>query len=875
MKTALRLTVSLLLCLYISLSFAPTVFAEEGTREFDRKVRIASDILSIPERGTDIVPVEGISETAAFNASLVASGTSGMLEWKLYSDGLLAISGEGWMSDFTGITDWLNYSNKITRVWISSGVASIGKNAFSGCPNLAEVHIPDTVTSIGDRAFFDCSSLTDVTIPACVTSIGGGVFASCKNLTGISVEKDNPSYCCDEYGVLYNKAKTQLVQAPGTLNGEYTIPSRVTIIGHNAFFGCSGLTSVSIPSSVTSIGQFVFVECDKLTGIWVSENNSSYCSDQYGVLYNKVKSHLVQAPGALSGTYTIPSTVTIIDDGAFCACSSLTNVIIPASVTSIGAEAFNCCSSLTSVTIPANVTRIEYATFVLCSSLTNITIPANMTYIGYIAFLGCSSLKDVYYSETQNDWNQIEIDEWNDDLTNATIHFGQGILINSTNFPDQIFRSYVSVNIDKNGDGRLDKNERNAVKKIDCTNMSIRSAKGIEFFPMLNNILFMGNQLDSIDTSGFPDLFQLSCGGNQIKSLNLSNNTNLKYLYCWGNQLKELDLSNNPNLLQLYCQTNQLTSLDLSNLTALQYANCSNNSIAKLDLSQNPELREFNCGRNRLTSLDVSKCSDLQVLYCFANSVKSINIRQNRALTQFNCSGNQISSLDVSQNTALKSLFCHTNQLTSLDISHNPELISFSIGNNRLESIDLRGHQRLENLSCYNNRLISLDLSQVPNLKMLHIDRNPIKKLDLTPCPALVEALYTASCWVNNNIAYYRIGEGPNPQDSYNYNLTHDESLVLIPNQNLVLPASLTAIEDEAFIGGAFVSVQLSENTKSIGQLAFADCKNLRYIRIPNVSAEIDPSAFVGVSGLTIIGVSGSTTQAFAEQYGYTFVAIS
>ena len=71
---------------------------------------------------------------------------------------------------------------------------------------------------------------------------------------------------------------------------EYIIPDYVTGIGNYAFYGCSGLTSITIPDSVTSIGYSAFSGCSGLTSI------------------------------------TIPDGVTSIGSHAFYGCSSLTSI---------------------------------------------------------------------------------------------------------------------------------------------------------------------------------------------------------------------------------------------------------------------------------------------------------------------------------------------------------------------------------------------------------------------------------------------------------------------------------------------------------------------------------------------------------------------
>jgi BspA type Leucine rich repeat region (6 copies) len=189
----------------------------------------------------------------------------------------------------------------LTSVTIPNSVTSIGISAFNGCTRLTSVTIPNSVTSIGADAFNGCDRLTSVTIPNSVTSIGGAAFSHCTGLTSINVDSGNPNYISDEAGALFNKAQTILIMYPSGKAGLYTIPNSVTSIESQAFFYCTGLTSVTIPNSVTSIGSQAFYYCFGLTSIIIPISVTSIGYQALGG-FNDLSS--VYLPVRFKTTYT-------------------------------------------------------------------------------------------------------------------------------------------------------------------------------------------------------------------------------------------------------------------------------------------------------------------------------------------------------------------------------------------------------------------------------------------------------------------------------------------------------------------------------------------------------------------------------------------
>ena len=356
----------------------------------------------------------------------------------------------------------------LTSITIPNSVTSIGYEAFAGCTDIKTISIGSRVNSIYPYAFAGCSNLTDVycfrvNVPSMVgygytpTNIfeRSNIENATLHVPTSSMEaykskepwKNFKNIVSSDYdaiidGIYYNfdadnKIAEVTYMSPdakfnmSAYSGEIVIPSQVsylsdlysvTSIGKNAFYDCTGLTSVTIPNSVTSIEAGAFRNCSGLTSIVVESGNTKYDSrNDCNALIETGSNTLITG----CNNSTIPNSVTSIGNFAFWNCSGLTSITIPNSVTSIGYSAFSGCSGLTSITIPNSVISIGYSAFYGCSGLSSITvssdnsvydsrnncnalietdtntlitgcnnttIPNSVTSIGYGAFYGCSGL---------------------------------------------------------------------------------------------------------------------------------------------------------------------------------------------------------------------------------------------------------------------------------------------------------------------------------------------------------------------------------------------------------------------------------------------------------------------------------------------------
>ena len=314
-----------------------------------------------------------------------------------------------------------SYCTVLTSVIIPDGVTDIGNRAFDNCLALNTIIMPDTVTNMGDYAFQNCASLTSIVIPDGMTSMGFSIFdhsgltsivipagmteisdnafTGCENLAEITVKEGNPVYHSAGNCVIDTQDKMIIF---GCKNSVIPTDGSVTAIGHGAFGGCTGLTSIFIPSSVTSIDGWAFNGCSGLTEIIVAEDNPTYHSAGNCVIETQNKKLLFGCKSSM-----IPT------DG---------------SVTSIGHSAFYRVSGLTSIVIPGSVTDIDMYAFEHCSDLASVVLSPGTIHIGDSAFANCEKLSSIIYNGTIAEWNAITKDEkWNYHIPATTVRCTDGM----------------------------------------------------------------------------------------------------------------------------------------------------------------------------------------------------------------------------------------------------------------------------------------------------------------------------------------------------------------------------------------------------------------------------------------------------------------
>ena len=611
-------------------------------------------------------------------------------------------------SGFTGCT-------ALTDVHMSDTVTSIEGNAFNGCTSLAGVFLSANLTTIKNYAFSGCTGLTSLALPDSITAIDPSAFSNTNSRLFATIGSDTAKTLSSQnlyfYVDDYENVKLQHIITAGEITGlkaaaantgiaSAVIPTGVTQIANSGFSGCSNLRRAELPEALTSIESSAFYNCTHLAEINLPNELES------------IGMHAFEGCGDLL-SLTLPDDVTSLYNNSFTSSTRLYATVESATAKALsrlnmyfhvadnenvklkytysngdisGLEAYADSTDITAAEIPEGVTKIANNGFSGCASVAEVSLPVSLRTIGAYAFNGCTSLGTVRIPASVTSIDASAFPKSHEKLIVADdsaaetwvlnngypLDTGAGtgnycyslvttIGITQDNFPDPYFLGYV-IRFDLDTDGALSEEERNAVTKINpgdyegWEDQPTHSLIGIEYFPMLEELVCTYSNLERLDLSLNTHLKYLNCSYNPLYYLNLSNNTELTFLDCRIGNLSSLDVSHMPNLAWMDCSINKLYSLTIGSKATLQYLSCGENRLTSLDVSRATCIDRLHCSKNHLTSLNLGQSTILQYLTANENKLTELNIADTPNLTFLACEQNQLTALDISQCHALESI---------------------------------------------------------------------------------------------------------------------------------------------------------------------------------------------------------------------------
>ncbi len=346
-----------------------------------------------------------------------------------------------------------------------------------------------------------------------------------------------------------------------------------------------------------------------------------------------------------------------------------------------------------------------------------------------------------------------------------------GVKLSEKNFPDGLFRSYISSTYDTNGDGVLSDAEIAQIVSLDIEkemsandkHRKVRSLKGIEYFTKLTKLTcrYM-DFIEELDLSNCKSLETVVCDNNmRLTKITLTNCSTLRTFECaYNTELTSIDFTGCSNMTKVELNENGLAKVKLTVLTALKNLYLNESGITSVNLGKLGKLQDVICVGENITQLNVNNCKSLKTLRVESNNLSNLKINGCSAIKELTVVGGELTEIGVGKLTNLKKLDLRKLNLTKLDLSGNTSIKVISCTSNRkklkadfsgcsnlenvycnsskITSLNLSGCTLLRELECYKNLLRELDLSDLENLESLSCSSNKLKYIDLTDCSNLV-----------------------------------------------------------------------------------------------------------------------------------------
>ena len=214
------------------------------------------------------------------------------------------------------------------------------------------------VTNVGDRAFKDCQYLTCMFLDDGITTIGDHAFYTDEYLSAINMPRKLE--LIDQYA-FYGCDTLTFVRAGAC--------SRLKRIEDHAFYSCTMLAELRLPNCLTYIGPWAFA-WDRILG---QEDT----------------------------TLGLPSSLQVIDTGAFAFVNHHKKLNIPSQVTRIGDYAFLCDYYMEELTFSPGDQKLTIgkAAFAGDNHMKSVDLSNRVAQIDRCAFAGCELLEEAYFGD--------------------------------------------------------------------------------------------------------------------------------------------------------------------------------------------------------------------------------------------------------------------------------------------------------------------------------------------------------------------------------------------------------------------------------------------------------------------------------------------